>query len=276
MSRLRTYGRSVVLTGLLALGAAGPACAGETETEVTAIPAAGELIGSVIAGFPAVPITISAELQSRNSRGDVEKKLNVEIMLDWHGRIPSARYTIRDAFGKNLEGLTVKPARFGKTSYRYFRGEALVASPLPDLSGHIQDTDFTWNDLSLSFLWWPDGQTVGIEEIKGRRCYVADLPAPDPADGGDAGMRVWIDPQAHMLLQAAAFDSSGARTHLLQIKSFKKINKVWMIQNLDMQSFPSGHKTVMRVRQVETPEDKAQKAARSAADTDTLDIRPVE
>ena len=275
MSRLLTYRVTVALACLLA---AGPACfsvpAGEPEQETQAIPGADELIRSVLAGFPAVPITISAELQSRNSRGDVEKKLNVEIMLDWHGRTPSARYTIRDAFGKNLEGLTVKPSRSGPSSYRYFQGEALVASKLPDLSRKIQDTDFTWNDLSLSFLWWPNGSTAGLEEVKGRRCYVVDLPAPDGTDSGDSGVRVWVDPQAHMLLQAAAHDAGGRRTRLLQVKSFKKINKVWMIQNLDMQSFPSGHKTVMRVRRVETPEDKAKKTA--ADDTDTLDIRPVE
>ena len=79
-----------------------------------------------------------------------------------------------------------------------------------------------------------------------------------------------------MLLHTAANDAGGIRTRLLQVKSFKKINKVWMIQNLDMQSFPSGHKTVMRVRQVETPEDKAKKAAGAGTDTDTLDIRPIE
>ena len=275
MPRLRTTWLSAALTGLLTLGPAGaPVLAGEPKAEAQSIPEAGELIQSVVGGFPAVPITIFAELQSRNARGDVEKKLNVEIMLDLHGRSPSARYTIRDAFGKNLEGLTVKPSRSGQASYRYFQGEALVASKLPDLGRPIQGTDFTWNDLSLSFLWWPNGRTAGFEEVKGRPCYVVDLPAPVKTEGGDDGVRVWIDPQARMLLQVATYDQGGVRTRLLQVKSFKKINKVWMIQNLDMQSFPSGHKTVMRVRQVETPEDKAKKA--DADDAGSLDIRPVE
>ena len=191
MSRIRNILSVAVFFGGLAMASAlPPVLAGEPEGEAPAIPEAGELIRSVLAGFPAVPITISAELQSRNSRGDVEKKLNVEIMLDWNGRTPSARYTIRDAFGKNLEGLTIKPARSGPMSYRYFQGEALVASQLPDLSRKIQDTDFTWNDLSLSFLWWPNGRTAGLEEVKGRRCYVVDLPAPSKADSGDAGVRV--------------------------------------------------------------------------------------
>jgi len=37
----------------------------------------------------------------------------------------------------------------------------------------------------------------------------------------------------------------------MEIKSFKKIEGLWTIQDIDVESFPSRHKTLLRVRDVE-------------------------
>ena len=49
---------------------------------------------------------------------------------------------------------------------------------VPPLTERIEDTDVTWMDLTLAYLWWPDGKTVGEEEVRGRACWVLDVPAP--------------------------------------------------------------------------------------------------
>lgn len=219
------------------------------------LPDARSLLDSVLESLPAVALKIDAQLLSRTREGKLDRTLNAEMRLDWKASPPTAKYTIRDAFGRDLEGLDIIMKTEGVREVRYYKGDPLVTAPPPDLYGPIQETDVNWTDLSLSFLWWPGGRTVGAEEIRGRFCYIIDLPAPPSEPGTYAGMRLWIDPQIHILLQAAGYDGSGQMVKLLEVKSFKKIRDVWVIQNLDMQSFPTRHKSSLKVKSVDVLED---------------------
>ena len=174
-----------------------------------AYPPAQELLDTVTASLPAVPVLVKAQIQSRNAGGEVERSFGADMRLDWHGRPPSAKYTIRDAFGDTLEGLNIVWPEAGPREFRYFKGDPPVAAKLENLYGAIQGTDIGWMDLSLSYLWWRGGKTVGAEKIKGRYCYIVDLRAPAGEAGEYAGVRLWIDPQIRILLQAAAYDAAG-------------------------------------------------------------------
>ena len=219
------------------------------------LPDARSLLDGVLESLPAVPLKIDARLQSRTREGKLDRTLNAEMRLRWKASTPTATYIIRDAFGRDLEGLDVEMKADGSRDVRYYKGDPLVTAPPPDLYGPIQETDVNWTDLSLSFLWWPGGRTVGAEETRGRFCYIIDLPAPPSEPGAYAGMRLWIDPQIHILLQAAGYDGTGQMVKLLEVKSFKKIRDVWVIQNLDMQSFPTRHKSSLKVKSVDVLED---------------------
>lgn len=218
------------------------------------LPDARELLAAVLDSLPGEPVAISAQLQSRNAAGGVEQTLRADMTLNWGGRPPSARYTVYDAFGASLEGLHVAWQPDGGRSFAYFTGDPLIGAPVPDLFAPIRDTDLSWSDLSLSYLWWPGGRTVGEERIKGRSCFIVDLPAPPGEAGRCAGVRLWLDPQIRILLQAAAYDAQGRMDRLLEVRSFKKVRGVWVIQDVDVRSFPSRHKTSLRVRETQAAE----------------------
>lgn len=222
-------------------------------------PPAAELLETVTANLPAAPILVEAQIQSRNADGEVERSFGADMRLDWRGRPASARYTIRDAFGDTLEGLNITWPDAGPREFRLFKGDPPVGAAVKNLSGAIQGTDIGWLDLSLSYLWWRDGKTVGAEKIKGRRCYVVDLRAPPDEAGEYAGVRLWIDPQIRILLQAAAYDGQSQLVKKLEVKSFKKVRGVWLIQNLDIQSFPSRHRTTLRVKKAAVEEEMKSK-----------------
>ncbi|MBP7829068.1 MAG: outer membrane lipoprotein-sorting protein [Kiritimatiellae bacterium] len=214
-------------------------------------PDAGELVRGVVAGLPDVPVVIHAQLQSKDRRGVIEGVLNAEMKLDWYGRPPTADYLIRDAFGAGREALRLSWSEPGRPAYGYRRGDPPAEAALPDLYRPIEGTDISWVDLSLSFLWWPGGRTVGMEKIKGRMCYIVDIPAPPGEPGNYAGVRLWIEPRIRIMLQAAAYDTGGEVLRLVEVKSFKKVRDLWLIQNLDVQTFPGRHRTSLRVRRVE-------------------------
>ena len=231
----------------------------ESDTAPT-YPPAQELLNTVTASLPSAPILVKAQIQSRDAGGEIERTFGAEMRLDWHGQPPSAKYTLRDAFGDSLEGLNIVWREAGPREFQYFKGEPLVAAKLDSLYRSIQGTDIGWADLSLSYLWWRGGQTVGAEKIKGRYCYIVDLRAPADQAGEYAGVRLWIDPQIRIMLQAAAYDAQGQLVKMLEVKSFKKIRNVWVIQNLDVQRFPIRHKTTLRVKEATVEgQEKAEK-----------------
>ena len=217
---------------------------------VDTLPDATELLQQVVAGLPAEPLTIQARLEGRDDLDYMDKLRLAELQMTWQGGAIAAHYTLRDAFGGNLAKLEVARPANGAISYKLFRGAHLAPAELTLLDAPLEGTDLNWLDLSLSYLWWPHGRTVGTEHVKGRLCYVVDLPIPPGVSTLCATMRLWIESKFHMLMQAEAYDAKQQRLRALRIKSFKKLKEVWLIEDLEVQAYPSRHRTLLRVQEV--------------------------
>jgi len=209
-----------------------------------------ELLRGVRAALPAVPLRIDAELQSKNPEGQTERVLHAEIRARYSTASADVDVTLRDAFGGDLERMTMIQRPGVMPEYKFYQGNALEPAAVPDLSESILETEVTWHDLGLSFLWWPGARTVDAEKIKGRFCYVVDVSSPseEPSAGG---VRLWIDPKVHVLLQAVAYGPNDQPARLVQVKSLKKLEDMWMVKDLEVKAYPSKRKTMVRVRAVE-------------------------
>ena len=224
------------------------------EEPVPAEPSGADLLAAVVDRLPREDLEVAGDLTVRRHRGVVVKELKFDMQARW-GRTPAeVVYTVRDAFGGELERLQVT-RRDRAAQYRYTKGAPPVATPLPDLFAPIQGSDISWADLSLSFLWWDGAIRVGMDEVKGRPCYVVEVPAPAVESGAETGrsygkVRVWVDKELESLLQAEGYDSRGERIRRLWVKSFKKIDDRWMIKDMEVQEYPSAHRTKLRIREV--------------------------
>lgn len=216
------------------------------------MPEAQALLDGVVARLPQDPLLIEGDLVVRKPRGVVTQTLRFEMRLEW-GRSPArAQYTIRDAFGAELERMTLVRHAGGRLVVQYARGNPLQEAPPPPLDDPIQDTDLSWSDLTLAFLWWPGAMLTGEDTIRNRPCYVVEVPAPH--DGGAqaldracSAVALWVDRDLSMLLQAEARDADGNPIRTLWVKSFKKTNERWMIKDMEVQRYPLTHRTRLRV-----------------------------
>ncbi|MCB1070524.1 MAG: hypothetical protein KDL31_09215 [Kiritimatiellae bacterium] len=172
--------------------------------------AAQPLLNDVISRLPDIPLRIEGDLIVRKSTGQPEEQYKVDMELDWWATPPTAQYTLRDRFAAPLSHLSITWGDEGEPSRRYFQGDPLTAAPLPDLQAPLLDTDLSWIDLSLSFLWWRSGAILGAELVRGRECLIVDLPAPSDAPLTLGGVRLWIDPKIGMLLQGKASMNRGS------------------------------------------------------------------
>jgi len=254
---MRPAGPLLALLLLAAAAAAQEAVPALPAAAETGLPDAQALLDDVIAAIPDVPLKAVAQLQSKDRDGGLERVLNVEMELDWRGPEGFAQYTLRDAFGENLEGLRIIRQPGGGSSCRHFSGRTLVADTPSDLYQAIPGMDFSWIDLSFAFLWWPGGKTAGAEAVKGRVCYTVDLPAPADGLTRYRGVRLWIDPKTHLLMRAVANGPDGAPLRQVEVRSLKKIRELWVVKDLEARTLATGHRTVLRVRDVEAQERRA-------------------
>jgi hypothetical protein len=264
ISVCRAIGRSAfsgLFVASLLLGGAIRANAEDTNN----IPDAKTVLQKVREQLPRETMTLQGYFSVRRRRGIEAQRLRFEMTLQW-GQTPSmATYLIRDNFGKNLEKLTVLRDTKGLPHYTYGKGEELKTEKVPPLSQPIQESDISWLDLSMGFLWWKDGIVTGTEEIKGRPCYCLELPAPENAGTNGSPthsvslplsqspystVRLWIDRKAFILMKAEGRDSDQKLIRKLWIKSFKKIDGQWMIKDMLVESYPVIHQTKIRVEEI--------------------------
>lgn len=240
-----------------------------TPASPAAPPSAEDLVAGVLSTLPTDPLTVTGELVVRKQRGVVVQELQFEMFLHWGGRPAVTRYAIRDAFGRDLEQLTLTRAPGREPALQYARGHPLLTAATPSLWETVQGSDVTWMDLTLAFLWWGGGRLAGEDTIRGRPCYLVDVPVPPslaravpaagtpkPATAGHAApptyatVRLWIDKQVAMLLQAETLDASARPNRRLWIKGIKKINERWMVKEMEVQDLAGDHRTKVTVLEV--------------------------
>ena len=229
---------------------------GEREwTPVSSLfPPADELLADVQARLPRDSVQILGDLKVRRRKGTTIRSFNVDIHFDLGNSTPLARYAIRDTFGNDLEELTVVHPESVNPRLDYRKGNPLTPSELMGMFEPIQGTDISWTDLTLAFLRWRGGETVGRDTFKGQTCLLVDLPAPAEAGAGDLGryakVRIWVHEHLRMIVQAEAYNEEGDLVRRLEIKGLRKVDDRWMIKDMEVESFPPVHKTRFRVREV--------------------------
>ena len=216
-------------------------------------PSAQDLLDAVVARLPADPLRMTGDLIVRKRHGIVVRQLGFELSVNWGKQPAVATYTVRDAFGSDLEQLTITREPGKEPRFQYSAGSPLQPRSLPDLYAPIQGSDISWMDLALSFLWWKGGAVARGDEVLGRPCHVVEVPAP--TSGAQAGAlygraRLWVDKELNMLLQAEGVGTDGRVIRRLWVKSFKKIDDRWMIKDLEVQQFPSLHRTKLTISDV--------------------------
>ena len=226
--------------------AAGPDRAEPPEAVAPPPQTAAEWLAAVRARLPRQPTWITGWLSTDN-----QPMLNVDILLDLGHDPPLARYTLRDAFGMDLEEMILHREE-EHTRVQYRRGSPLEAAPAPDLFAPIRNTAMSWGDLSLSFLWWEDGKIIGQDTVRGQECVVLEVPAPDDEAGIYHFVRIWIDLHHRMLLQAEGYNALGQRRRRIQVRSFRKIDDQWMVKDIVVRRDPGMLRTNLRVRDMGT------------------------
>ena len=127
-------------------------------------------------------------------------------------------------------------------------------NPVPDPSTSsssssslpLFNTDVTWSDITLDYLWWDDFSFDGEREsetVHGQVCAVVVMKK------GDRAVRVWVDRKTGALMQAEEF-ADGRTVRRLWGTRIRKFGERWMADVLEVETLGSGHRTKITVEEL--------------------------
>lgn len=201
--------------------------------------------------LPKELVEVRGTLVPRGEAAEGARTLDAVLVLDWRGETARAEFELRDSrSGEIVAGFVSERPAGGPARYRATdaRGEARDVRPTEPAA----DTAFTWADLAFDYLWWPGAVTAGAEMRRQRRCYLVDIPNPDPR-AEEARVRLWVDDQVFALLQAETRAADGRVLRELSVKSLRRTGTRWSVEDIEVKDLRNGRRTVLRIRPPEGP-----------------------
>ena len=118
------------------------------------------------------------------------------------------------------------------------KGKARLMPPT-QYAQTIAGTDVCYEDLSLRFLYWQGGEMVDAgadSRIKGRDCYVVQVPNPTPAIGQFAWVRMWVDKENGTTWQIDGYGKDGKLIKRFSITSVQRLSDgSWFFKQMKLE-----------------------------------------
>lgn len=100
----------------------------------------------------------------------------------------------------------------------------------------IQQTDLTFEDLAMSFLYWKNSKLVREELVKGQKCQVVRLQNPGKK-GKYALVYAWIHKRNGALMKVVGYNKKGKPLSRFQAESVMKVGKNYTIKKMSVKSY---------------------------------------
>ena len=192
---------------------------------------AAQVLANCQAMLPVRPVEIEGAIVLRNRKGIVRSEYGYRLVLDRSKTPAEVDLTICERGGTNV------------------LKHVMLKRPGAIPEGNVMDTDVTWLDLSLDYLWWRNPRYEAEREgesVHGQKCSVILVDPPDAACGMKS-VRLWADKKNGCLMQAETLDENGRPMRRLWGTRVKKFGERWMANVLETETLGSGRRTKITV-----------------------------
>lgn len=207
------------------------------------LPSAEQILAFARAQLPQQPIRMNGALKERAENGFVKKELTIEMDLNWGADPANATYRIRDEKSGLFQTLEIQWLP-GGPSYDY--SENGKDSADFDPNKEITGLGVTWADLSFSFLWTKQAETLKTDKKLGKECYVIAVPR------NANRLLLWVEKETGRVFGAKEETAAGKMIKEIKVVSVKEFDKLWMVKDLDILRPAEKGRTSLRIDQVAT------------------------
>ncbi len=111
----------------------------------------------------------------------------------------------------------------------------------------VRGTGVTYDDLSLSFLYWPHPRLAGEERLRGISTAIIELSPPSQATPPYGSARLWVDPKSGAPIRMEGWNHQGQLIKRFEVISAQKIDRLWMLKEMRIESLdPATGKVTQR------------------------------
>ncbi len=159
-------------------------------------------------------------------------------------------YTTGTTNGAVAEKLVINFSTNAAPQYIY-SSAASPGGPLGEarhLSGAEADiplggSDFWLSDLGFEFYHWPDQNRLKGELRRGKSCFVLESVNRNPPVGGYGRVKVWIEKESGVPLQAETYGANGKVLKEFELGSVKKVNDRYQLKDMEIINYQTGSRT---------------------------------
>jgi Outer membrane lipoprotein-sorting protein len=179
----------------------------------------------------------SVRMLEARQQMDLQGQLRTnEIVVPFH--LTQAGPLIRYSFSNPEEVLQL---RLGENSSRLdivtdAGAEKFATSKLGQ---RIGGTGITYEDLALKFLYWPNAQVLGQENIRTRNCWKLQLRAPS-RESQYSNVFLWADKASGALMRMEGYDWNGQLAKRFEVVSAQKIDNRWFLKQMRVEELQPG------------------------------------
>ena len=151
-------------------------------------------------------------------------------------RLSSTGNTVRYEFGAPPMTLQL---RLGENDARFEEitdGQAARIKPAR-YDDRVRDTDITYEDLALRFLYWTRATVRGEQTMVLQKCWIVRVEPTVPGDSQYSKVDLWIGKKNGALMQAEAFGKDGKLARKFKVISGQPIGDgLWILKQMRIEA----------------------------------------
>ena len=108
----------------------------------------------------------------------------------------------------------------------------------------VRETDLSYEDLSLRFLYWPKAEVVGEQTMVLQKCWIVRVAPASPADSQYGSVKLWIAKNSGALMQAEAHNDAGKFVRRFKVISGQQTKDgLWILKEMRIEWVNPGQGT---------------------------------
>ena len=122
----------------------------------------------------------------------------------------------------------------------------------------VRDSDVSYEDLSMRFLYWPTAEVEGEQIMVLTKCWIVRVEPPAKNDSQYGKVKLWISKADGALMQAEAFDHSGRFARRFKVLSGQKTGDgLWMLKQMRIEAASASGRADMTPTYLEIDKPKS-------------------
>ncbi len=108
----------------------------------------------------------------------------------------------------------------------------------------IRGTELTYEDLALKFLYWPNADLLGSDNVRTRNCWKLEL-RPPSKQSQYSRVLLWVDKGSGALMRMEGYDPKGQLAKRFEVVSAQKIEDRWFLKQMRIETLQPGTNRVV-------------------------------